>query len=306
MRELPLELMFNPDSEIEKIKEFIKRGVKNFGRSGVVLGVSGGLDSAVVLKLLLNSLSKEQILALILPDRDSEKRSVSLAVSLLNKEGVSYKIINISPILSKFGIYKDLPYWILPTRRSREKITRKFYRDYTERFGKSPFFLGLKIPEELIKDRWFLKGIAYHRIKHRIRMVMLYYYAELNNLLVVGTCNRTEKLLGFFVKYGDSAVDIDPISHLFKTQVFKLAERLNVPEEIINRPPSPDLIPGITDEFAMGLSYEVVDRILKRLIKGESTEEIAKIINLDVEKVKVIKETMENSLHMRSLPPSLL
>ncbi len=305
MRELPLELMFNEEAEIEKITRFIKNHLNKFGRSGVTLGVSGGVDSGVVLKLLLRSLPKEKIFALILPDRDTEKKSVSLALSLLKEEEVSYKIINISSILSKFGIYRKLPYWLLPTRKMRENITRKFYNDYTKRFKKSPFFLGLKVPEELLEDKWFLKGIAYHRIKHRIRMVTLYYYAELKNLLVAGTCNKTEKLLGFFVKYGDSAVDLDPIAHLFKTQVFKLAERLDVPDEIINRPPSPDLIPGITDEFAMGLSYELVDRILVRLINGEDPAEIAKIVNLNVEKVKILKEAMENSLHMRSLPPSL-
>jgi len=305
MRELPLELMFNEEAEIEKITRFIKTYLDKFGRSGVILGVSGGVDSGVVLKLLLKAVPKEKILALILPDRDTEKESISLALSLLEENDVSYKIINISPILSKFGIYRELPYWLLPTRKMRENITRKFYNDYTKRFKKSPFFLGLKVPEELLEDKWFLKGIAYHRIKHRIRMVTLYYYAELKNLLVVGTCNKTEKLLGFFVKYGDSAVDLDPIAHLFKTQVFKLAERLGVPDEIINRPPSPDLIPGITDEFAMGMSYEVVDRVLVRLTKGEDPAEIAKIVNLDVEKIKILKEAMEDSLHMRFLPPSL-
>jgi len=305
MRELPLELMFNEEAEIEKITRFIKSYLDKFGRSGVILGVSGGVDSGVVLKLLLKAVPKEKILALILPDRDTEKKSVSLALSLLKEEEVSYKIINISLILSKFGIYRELPYWLLPTRKMRENITRKFYNDYTKRFKKSPFFLGLKVPEELLEDKWFLKGIAYHRIKHRIRMVTLYYYAELKNLLVVGTCNKTEKLLGFFVKYGDSAVDLDPIAHLFKTQIFKLAERLGVPDEIINRLPSPDLIPGITDEFAMGMSYEVIDRVLVRLTKGENPAEIAKIVNLDVEKIKILKEAMEDSLHMRFLPPSL-
>ena len=122
MRELPLELMFNEEAEIEKITRFIKTYLDKFGRSGVILGVSGGVDSGVVLKLLLKAVPKEKILALILPDRDTEKESISLALSLLEENDVSYKIINISPILSKFGIYRELPYWLLPTRKMRENM----------------------------------------------------------------------------------------------------------------------------------------------------------------------------------------
>lgn len=93
-------------------------------------------------------------------------------------------------------------------------------------------------------------------------MLLLYNYAELDNLLVLGTCNKTEKTIGFFVKYGDAAADASPLEGLYKTQVYQLAKFLSIPEEIIERPPSPDLLPGITDEYAIALAYETLDRIL--------------------------------------------
>jgi len=300
------ELKFDEEKELERIKNFIRDTLKKLNKKKVYIGLSGGIDSAIVLKLLTLSIDNENIFALIMPDKDSKRENLIDAVEFAKSSGVKYKIINISKVLSKFGIYRSLPYFIVPTKKLREKVTQNFYKNYEKKFGKSPFYLSFNVPEEAEKDNFFNKGIAYHRIKHRIRMVYLYYYAELNNAAVAGTTNKTEINLGFFVKYGDSASDFEPIAHLFKTQVFKLSEYLKIPEKMISKPPSPDLLPGITDEFAMGLNYEMIDKVLFRFLNGEKPETISKELNLEKKLIDNLYEAYINSYYMRTLPPNLL
>jgi NAD+ synthase len=152
-----------------------------------------------------------------------------------------------------------------------------------------------------IKDRidprlyWFNKGKAYYSVKHRIRMAILYFFAEKENYMVAGCTNLTERLIGFYVRYGDDASDIAPISHLYKTEVIELAKFLKVPEKIIEKPPTPDLIPGITDEGSIGFSYKDIDSLLKNFEDGKSSEEInenfdRKMISLLYEQYIWVKE----------------
>lgn len=305
MKDLPEELNIDFEKEIFRIKNFILETLNKFNKKRVVIGLSGGIDSALTLKLLTLSIDKNNIFALILPDKDSDKRNIYDAVEFTQNLDVKYKIINISKVLSKFGIYLSLPYFILPLKKLRENVTRSFYKNYEKRFGKSPFYLQFNPPEELERDKFFYKGIAYHRIKHRIRMVYLYYYAELNNAVVVGCTNKTEIHLGFFVKYGDSASDFEPIAHLYKSQIFKISEYLKIPEKFYTKPPTPDLIPGITDEFAMGLSYELIDRILYRFLKGYNIEDISKNLNVRKSLVENLYEAYIYSKQMRLQPPNL-
>lgn len=305
MINLPDELKFDEEKELRVITNFIKQILIRFNKSKVLLGLSGGVDSALVLKLLTLSVEKQNILTLILPDKDSDRKNIIDAINFAKSLDVKYKIINISKVLSKFGIYKTVPYFILPTKRLRENVTKNFYVKYEKKFGKSPFYLQYNPPKELENDTFFYKGIAYHRIKHRIRMVYLYYYAELGNGLVAGTTNKTEINLGFFVKYGDNASDFEPIAHLYKSQVFKLSEFLKLPKEIYTKPPSPDLLPGITDEFAMGLTYEMIDRVLFRFLKGESVDSISNELNIKKNIVSNLYEAYKKSENMRNLPPNL-
>jgi NAD+ synthase len=146
------------------------------------------------------------------------------------------------------------------------------------------------------------QAVAYHRVKGRLRAILLYYYAELENLLVLGTCNKTEKAIGFFVKYGDAAADIAPLESLYKTQVRQLAAFLEIPDEIISKPPSPDLLPGITDEYAIGLSYEMLDKILWRLEEEMDIDKIAGTLDLERDTVDYVRELMQRSAHMRAQP----
>jgi len=264
-------------NEVEKIVEFLKKSIKENNFSGAVLGISGGIDSAVVLGLLVRAIERDKIMCFMLPERDSPPDSVEDAKLVCEHYKVKYKIKNITKILKSLGIYGYFP----PAALIPWKIKAKYAKEKWKNFNKdtNPYemdVLGTNDPE-------FLKGISYYRAKHRIRMVYLYKEAELRNYAVIGTTNRTEFLTGLYVKWGDDSSDIEPILHLYKTEVFELAKELDVPEKIIKKPASPDLIPGLTDEEALGLSYVDIDRILKKIIEGNNLDDE------DPRKVAVVK-----------------
>ncbi|MCD6551864.1 NAD(+) synthase [Thermotoga sp.] len=273
----------------ESLAGFIKEKVKEYGYRGAVIGVSGGVDSAVVLSLCVQALGKDNVFALILPERDSSKDSVRDAIDLCKTLGVEYRKRSITPILRKIGVYRLFP----PRLFFPESVVKRYVMNKWNSLSEDPYLDDLKNsgPEE------FLKGLTYYRIKHRIRMCLLYFEAEKRGYAVVGTTNRTEYLTGLYVKWGDEAVDIEPIMHLYKTQVFELAEELDIPERILRKPPSPDLIPGVTDEMAFGMSYMELDRILMKIEKKEE------LSGEDPEKVERVKKILELAKkHRRDLP----
>lgn len=279
------------------IVNFIKDSVKNFAKDGVVIGLSGGIDSSVVAYLACEALGKDKVLALFMPERDSNPLSRSHAKLVSRNLGMELLEINLTPILRRIGIYKLEPSPLFFPRSFQEKyvlIKYKRFQDEETTFLKSQ--KGGEGNTEL------MRGVAFLRIKHRLRMIMWYCYAELRNYLVLGCCNKTEKLTGYFVKYGDSGSDIDPIAGLYKTQVSEIARFIGVPEEIVNKPPSPDLMPGMTDEFALQMSYKKIDTILYAL---ENQIEEDRLIQEGIKKEEIdyIKTLFDISRHMREIPP---
>jgi len=272
----------------------------------VILGSSGGLDSAVTATLCARSVGKEKVLALIMPKQDSAPDTVKDAKMVAEQLGIKYKIEDLTSKLRTFNIYKYLPNKIFP-RKWKGKIVRHLYGYYRKRTSRSPFYTSLLGSKGKEYQSWLNRGNAYYRIKHRLRMVNLYWWAELKNLLVVGAANKTEFLCGYFVKYGiDSVVDVMPILPFYKTQVRELAEYLGVPKKIREKAPSPDIIPGITDEYALGISYEKLDLILIGLDEKIKSSEIAKEVGVDEKTVEYVKELNKRSRHMREVyTPSL-
>jgi len=204
----------------------------------------------------------------------------------------------LTPILSDMGIYKHLPTAAFARRGIAATAVKAGYKLYTGVTGERPFLSGL----EGTSFGPLKRANAYYRMKHRVRMVLLYSYAEHQNLLVVGTANKTEFLTGFFVKYGDGAADIMPLLPLYKTQVRQLAKFLQVPEKIISKAPSPDLIPGITDEFAMGITYEKLDLVLIGLEANMEVEGIAETSRVSRKTIEYVRELGKRSEHMRKPP----
>ncbi|HXK70165.1 MAG TPA: NAD(+) synthase [Caldisericia bacterium] len=295
--------IYDYDAVSKEIIEFLIDKLNLLNRGGVVLGLSGGLDSAVCAYIAVEALGKDKVSALFMPDRDSNPQSERDAFAISKILGIELRKINLSPILSKIGVYNLEPLPLLAPL-----VPLKIKEIYTiGKYNKlkgdeeSTFLRTLKSEG----DPELRKSVAYYSIKHRLRMLLLYYWAEIKNYAVLGCCNKTEKLTGFFIKHGDSASDIDLISHLYKTQVRELAKFLRVPEKIIDKAPSSDLIPGITDEFALKLSYSMLDKILYGIEQDLKNEEIASIAHTDKETVQYVKELVRWSEHMRMPPFSI-
>ena len=286
------------------IQEFIRRQLIAFRRDGAVVGVSGGIDSSVVATLLTRALGPGRVLALVLPERDSSPRSKADALREIERLGLAHRETDLTPVLKALGVYGLLHLDVLVARRVKEGAVKWRHRSQTGAAGETPFRSGILGTRGLGKgQRTVDKGLAYARVKPRARMLALYYVAEQENRLVAGTTNRSEAMTGFVAKWGDSAADIEPILPLYKTQVRQLAAYLEVPDEIVRKAPSPDVLPGIVDEMALGIDYETLDRILEGLDRGWDAAQVAAQCAAPEAQVRDVEELVRRSRHLRELPP---
>ncbi|CCQ94638.1 NH(3)-dependent NAD(+) synthetase [[Clostridium] ultunense Esp] len=265
---------------MERIKKFIKMNMDAYLFKGVVIGISGGIDSAVVGKLLVDSMGKDKVYGLILPERDTDSNTIDDAKLVCRFLDIEYEMIDITGILRKLGVYS-----LKPPAFPFPKIIQKIYSKNIWEKEDNPFIQDLTTQG----DEKFLESLAYYRTKPRIRSTVLYFEAEKRNYAVAGCTNKTEYVTGFYTKWGDEVCDIEPIRHLYKTEVFELAKELNIPKKIIDKKPSPDIAPGITDEFALGIDYTELDTILKKIERGED------LSSENEENVKKVREMLEFS-----------
>ena len=262
------------------IVSFIKSSIETNGYRGGVIGISGGLDSAVVATLTVEAIGKKRVLGVLLPERDSSPDTRKDSLVVCDFLGIERIIAPVTKALKALGVYRLEPAtWLVP-----RSIQERYVRNQIESIGSDDAFL--KDLQDQGGDS-FLRGLAFYRSKHRMRMVRLYLEAEQRNYAVIGTTNRTEAATGFYVKWGDDASDIEPIAHLYKTLVYELAREMGIPERIRDKAPSPDLLPGVTDEQMLGMSYRDLDAILMRMDRGESLD------GLDKEKVGRVKRIIE-------------
>lgn len=238
------------------IKDFIKTYFENSGCKTIVIGLSGGIDSAVTAILCKQALGKTKVKCLFLPDETTSESDRVHHDVLVKKFDFDSKIIDITPLVKDFTKY-------CPVK-----------------------------PDEL--------GLA--NIKARIRMTVLFSYANMNCGLVCGTSNKSELLIGYFTKYGDGGVDLMPIGDLYKTQVFELARFLKIPEEICCKPPSAGLIKGQTDERELKINYSALDKILLGLEHKYGLECIVKTFNVDKKDVLRVQNMRKSSQHKRRSP----
>lgn len=260
------------EKERNRIIKFLQERLEEEEKEGYVLGISGGIDSAVVSYLLKEAVGKEKVFGLIMPEMDSEPSSLKDALLIVENLKIPYKIFSLTKALWILGVYRSIPLFWLLFRPLKRKAVKYLYKEYSKILRKPVFFAQ---KEKLsAKLNWFYEGIAYYRIKHRLRMALLYFFAEMKNYLVVGCNNLTEELIGYYVRYGDDSSDIAPISHLYKTEVKELAEILGVPKRIIDKPPSPDLFPGISDELSLGIDYSTLDIILRYFEEGKTPSQL--------------------------------
>lgn len=300
-----------------KIQAFIKEQLVRFRKNGVVVGISGGIDSAVTATLCASSLGSNKVLGVFMPEKDSNPKSRSYAELLTKKIGIGTEAIDLTPILESFGVYKI-----------RDSIVKKNFDQFDSLCKYRLVVLNnllegnrISVPYlEILDSQGKINKIklsfqdystltAATTIKLRMRMIMLYFFAEKNNYLVVGTTNKSEYVQGYFVKYGDGGVDIDPLVALYKTQIYQLAEYLQIPTEIIKRQASPDTWNfEVSDkEFFFSLPYETVDLLWYAKENNIPIEEIEKVLSLKKEQIMRIFNDQErkwkNSKHLRDIPP---
>jgi NAD+ synthase len=291
-------LRIDPEAVASRLQGFIRDSVELLQRNGVILGLSGGIDSTVLAYLATRALGKDKVLCLIMPEQDTDPQAKRDALLVASELGVRVKVVDLTKELGQFGIYDKVPVHLLP-KRLGAYVLRASYKTFNT--------LGMDLFPGFIKGSSIdiLRRIsAYGKIKHRLRAVTLYYEAELENLLVAGTANKSEWLSGFFVKYGcDYAADILPLRGLYKSQVRQLAQSLALPARIINRVPSPDIIPGMKDEDVVG-DYQTFDLILFGLEKGIPQPRIAKELAISRKRVARIAFLVEISKYSRELPLS--
>ena len=302
---------------ISSIEKFVKDEILNeFQRKGAVIGISGGIDSAVMTSICTKSVNPNQVLGLIMPEKESDPSSEIFAKKIANQLDIETKVIDITSILESFGVY-DNKENIIKEKFSNFNNNCMYSVRVPSKFGNSvgiPFLEILdnenKKHQIKISASEFLNLTASSSIKHRVRMTLLYYYAEKNNFCVVGTTNKSEFLQGYFVKYGDGGTDIEPLSNLYKSQIYQIGEFLNIPKEILEKDASPDIwsLKTSDEEFFYSVPYDVVDLILYARENNMVESEIEEISDLSSDQIKKLlqfqNQKQVKSQHMRETPHS--
>lgn len=247
-------------SEVEtKIKRFIKDYVEKSGAKGLVLGLSGGIDSCTAAALSALAIGGDKIFGLLLPEQETyNAKDVEDAKLVAEKFGFKTEMVDVTSTLKDF-------YTSIPIFEPSDKLC---------------------------------KG----NIKARARMIYVYYYANRLSMLVCGSSDKSETMIGYFTKWGDIAADISPLMDLYKMQVRKLAQHIGVPKEIVKKPASPALWPGQLAEEELGIKYEILDLILYGLEHFMKTEEIAQQLGIKQEFVNTIKRRWLYMEHKRRMP----
>jgi NAD+ synthase len=256
--------------EIERIAERLRSLiVTDLRRRGAVIAVSGGVDSSVCAALACRALGPERVFALLLPESESSAGSHTLGLEVVHQLGMPYAVENIGPALEAIGCY-----------RHRDEAIRRIFPDFGDGWkskivisampgGLSFFRLVVQNLEgetktQRLPAKEYLQIVAATSFKQRIRKTVEYFHADRLNYAVVGTPNRLEYDQGFFVKNGDGSADVKPIAHLYKTQVYALAQHLGLPAAVCSARPTTDtytLSQG-QDEFYFALPYEQMDLAL--------------------------------------------
>jgi NAD+ synthase len=310
-------LKLDCSQEAEKISKIIRVQLsERLKRKGVVLGLSGGIDSSVTLALSLRAVGKERIAALFMPEKDSYEETRHFSYSVADFFSIELIHEDITNILKALGFYKKYTsavQTIIPEYNNnwRSKIVSS---NILDKKGLTYFSIIAQSPDgQEIKKRLNLQAylgiIAATSLKQRTRKMLEYYHADHLHFAVAGTANRLEYDQGFFVKNGDGAADIKPIAHLYKTQVYQLAEYLGVPEDVISRPPTTDTysLPQGQDEFYFSLPYSKMDICLFAKNNNIKPEVAGEEIGLTKEQVISVFEDIDRKrsttkyLHLKPL-----
>ena len=249
----------NVEKTKDDIVKFIQSKVSEAKTDGIVVGLSGGIDSTLIAYLACEAVGKENVFGIIMPSTTTPTEDKIHGISIAQALGIDYNEIAIDSILNEFLFITQL--------------------------------------EE--------DNLAIGNLKARIRMSIIYFYANQKKYLVSGTGNKSEILIGYFTKHGDGACDIEPIGDLYKTDVFKLSRYMGVPEDIIDKPPRAGLWNNQTDEAEIGMSYDLIDQILYQYCeKSKKDKEISEMLEIPVDDVDMIIDKINRNKHKSKVPES--
>jgi len=310
-------ILINPKEEVDNIIKAIKYSIQHIlKKRGAVVGVSGGVDSSVALALTSLALGHDKVLAVMLPEKESSDDNITFVEKLLEKFNVECLTEDLTDALNGLGCY-----------RRRDKAVKEIFPEYDTTYkmkiilpsdilgtnNLNLFHLEIISPDGVMKQKrlplkQYLEIVAASNFKQRTRMSMLYYLAEIRNYAVIGTPNKNEHEQGFFVKYGDSGSDLRPIKHLFKTQIYQIADYLEIPNLIKKRIPTSDTYSASQsqEEFFFRLPFDILDRIWYGWENGVPTEQIADVLKLSFEQVENvitdIKRKINTTEYLRKEP----
>jgi len=312
------EMLGNVEKLKARLPPFMKEAVvEQFKRDGIVIGVSGGVDSAVIATLAVEALGPDHVYGLILPEKESSPSSRELAMKLCKKLKIPFSEVPITPMLDSFGIYEK-----------KYSLMRELFPQYDPAIHTTNLFLPpgitserlLAVPSIRLSDKKgsvttkrlsapnYLLLQSLQNVKQRTRMIVLYMQAEKMNYVVSGTTNKSELLTGYFVKFGDGGVDLEPIADMYKLQVYKLAELLNIDKKVISRAPSPDTWSHFTsdEDFYLRMPYEILDQLLYAEEHGLPPELVKKNTGLDAGQIEWAQKhihSMKNASRLLQLAP---
>jgi NAD+ synthase len=265
----PVGSIHDPSAVESNVLGFLRERVESAGADGVVVAMSGGLDSTVTATLAVHALGPDSVLGLGLPCHKTDASATMEANVVADHLGIEFQRAHLQPLLQGFEQH------VAPVLAAEEPR------------GPTP-----------TPDRALENTVA------RLRMLCTYYAANCRNRLVAGTANRSELLLGYVTKYGDGAADMFPLGALYKTEVRALADHLGLPEPIVEKTPTTGRYPGQTDADDLGATYDVVDALLYRVFEdGESVDAVADALDLEASTAHRLVSMCEETAHKRTMPP---
>lgn len=294
-------LQFDAEQERQHIQSRVREIVRGFRRRGCVVAISGGIDSSVCAALSVDALGASRVHGLLLPERDSSGASTSRGKLLAEHLGIKYTVHDIAPTLEAIGCYQQ-----------RDEAIRQVVPEFGDGWKQKIVIAGGtegqfnyfnlvvqspsgEVSEQRLPHAAYLQIVAATNYKQRIRKTIEYYHADRLNYVVVGTPNRLEYDQGFFVKNGDGSADVKPIAHLFKSQVYAMAQHLKLPAEICSAVPTTDTysLPQGQDEFYFALPYRQMDLALWAYENKVPAGELAEALGMSAERAANVYADIE-------------